>query len=162
MTAFTGAPSSHSQPEVGEDDFRDIIKQAHDFVRGTVLLREQETTDKNAIPDGRRVAAKNMGLFGFAISQQWGGLGRDLVDGRERRITPSAARLFCTEMVGGVADIAVQIPGGTGYMRDTPMERIYGDVRLLCLHEGTSEIQPLIIGSGLIENAKTFNVWGAR
>jgi len=72
------------------------------------------------------------------------------VSGEDRRIGPSAAKLFCTEMAGRVADLAVQVHGGTGYMRDVPVERIYRDVRLLRLYEGTSEIQRLIIGGGLI------------
>jgi acyl-CoA dehydrogenase len=72
----------------------------------------------------------------------------------DRRIAPSAAKLFCTEMVGRVADLAVQVHGGAGYMRDVPVERIYRDVRLLRLYEGTSEIQRLIIGGGLVKAAQ--------
>ena len=70
--------------------------------------------------------------------------------GTDRRVGPSAAKLFCTEMAGQVADLAVQVHGGTGYMREVPVERIYRDVRLLRLYEGTSEIQRLIIGRSLI------------
>ncbi|WP_370937091.1 acyl-CoA dehydrogenase family protein [Amycolatopsis sp. cg13] len=76
------------------------------------------------------------------------------VSGEDRRIGPSAAKLYCTEMAGKVADLAVQIHGGTGYMRDVPVERIYRDIRLLRLYEGTSEIQRLIIGGGLVRQAK--------
>ncbi|MBI5339828.1 acyl-CoA dehydrogenase [Mycobacterium sp. BK558] len=76
------------------------------------------------------------------------------ITGEDRRLAPSAAKLFCTEMVGRVADLAVQIHGGAGYMRDVPVERIYRDVRLLRLYEGTSEIQRLIIGGGLVKAAK--------
>ncbi|GED96077.1 acyl-CoA dehydrogenase family protein [Gordonia crocea] len=76
------------------------------------------------------------------------------VSGEDRRIAPSVAKLYCTEMVGEVADKAVQIHGGSGYMREMPVERIYRDVRLLRLYEGTSEIQRLIIGGGLIREAK--------
>ncbi|WP_033290732.1 acyl-CoA dehydrogenase family protein [Amycolatopsis jejuensis] len=71
------------------------------------------------------------------------------VSGADRRVTPSAAKLFCTEMAGRVADLAVQVHGGTGYMREVPVERIYREVRLLRLYEGTSEIQRLIIGGSL-------------
>ncbi|MCZ0726435.1 acyl-CoA dehydrogenase family protein [Mycolicibacterium iranicum] len=78
---------------------------------------------------------------------------RQWLTGQDRRIAPSAAKLFCTEMVGKVADLAVQIHGGSGYMRDVPVERIYRDVRLLRLYEGTSEIQKLIIGGGLVKAA---------
>lgn len=77
-------------------------------------------------------------------AQQW-------ITGEDRRIAPSAAKLFCTEMAGNVADLAVQVHGGSGYMRDVAVERIYRDVRLLRLYEGTSEIQRLIIGGGLVK-----------
>jgi acyl-CoA dehydrogenase len=76
------------------------------------------------------------------------------VTGEDRRIAPSAAKLFCTEMVGRTADLAVQVHGGSGYMREVPVERIYRDVRLLRLYEGTSEIQRLIIGGGLVRQAQ--------
>ena len=79
---------------------------------------------------------------------------RAYVDGSDTRIGPSAAKLFCTEMVGKVADLAVQIHGGSGYMREVPVERIYREVRLLRLYEGTSEIQRLIIGGGLVRDAQ--------
>ena len=78
---------------------------------------------------------------------------RAYVSGEDRRIAPSATKLFCTEMVGRVADLAVQVHGGAGYMREIPVERIYRDVRLLRLYEGTSEIQRLIIGGGLVRAA---------
>ncbi|AWH92451.1 acyl-CoA dehydrogenase family protein [Dietzia lutea] len=73
--------------------------------------------------------------------------------GEDRRIAPSAAKLYCTEMVGRAADLAVQIHGGSGYIRGVPVERIFRDVRLLRLYEGTSEIQRLIIGGGLVRAA---------
>ncbi|KZS62918.1 acyl-CoA dehydrogenase family protein [Mycobacterium ostraviense] len=76
------------------------------------------------------------------------------VSGEDCRIAPSAAKLFCTEMAGKVADLAVQIHGGSGYMRGVPVERIYRDVRLLRLYEGTSEIQRLIVGSNLVRAAQ--------
>jgi acyl-CoA dehydrogenase len=77
--------------------------------------------------------------------------------GEDRRVAPSAAKLFCTEMAGRVADLAVQVHGGTGYMREVPVERIYREVRLLRLYEGTSEIQRLIIGGSLVRAAKAAN-----
>jgi acyl-CoA dehydrogenase len=79
---------------------------------------------------------------------------RQWVTNSDRRIAPSAAKLFCTEMAGKVADLAVQVHGGSGYMRGVPVERIYRDVRLLRLYEGTSEIQRLIIGSNLVKAAQ--------
>ena len=76
------------------------------------------------------------------------------VSGEDRRIAPSAAKLFCTEMAGKVADHAVQVHGGSGYMRHITVERIYRDVRLLRLYEGTSEIQRLIVGGRLVNQAR--------
>jgi acyl-CoA dehydrogenase len=79
---------------------------------------------------------------------------RQWLTNSDRRIAPSAAKVFCTEMAGEVADLAVQIHGGSGYMREVPVERIYRDVRVLRLYEGTSEIQRLIIGSNLVKAAQ--------
>src|SRR4029079_17502241 len=76
------------------------------------------------------------------------------LSGEDRRIAPSAAKLFCTEMADRVAELALQVHGGSGYMREVPVERIYRDVRLLRLYEGTSEIQRLIIGSNLVKTAQ--------
>lgn len=62
----------------------------------------------------------------------------------------SCAKLFCTEMVGRVADRGVQIHGGAGYINEYPVERFYRDVRLLRLYEGTTQIQQIIIGRELM------------
>ncbi len=64
----------------------------------------------------------------------------------------SAAKLFASEMVGRVADRAVQIHGGAGYIEDYPVARLYRDVRLFRLYEGTSEIQRLIIARNLLRD----------
>jgi len=64
----------------------------------------------------------------------------------------SCAKLFCTEMVGRVADRGVQIHGGSGYINEYPVERFYRDVRLLRLYEGTTQIQQLIIGRELLRS----------
>ena len=66
----------------------------------------------------------------------------------------SCAKLFCSEMVCRVADKAVQIHGGAGYMRDSAVERLYRDVRLFRIYEGTTQIQQLIIGGNLIKAAR--------
>ncbi len=65
----------------------------------------------------------------------------------------SACKLFATEMVGRVADRAVQIHGGAGYMSEYAVERFYRDVRLFRLYEGTSQIQQLIIAGNMIKGA---------
>ncbi|MGW4827648.1 acyl-CoA dehydrogenase family protein [Amycolatopsis japonica] len=90
-------------------------------------------------------------LAGRALARE---AARAYVTGEDRRIAPSAAKLFCTEMAGKAADLAVQVHGGSGYMREVAVERIYRDVRLMRLYEGTSEIQRLIIGGGLVRAEK--------
>ncbi|MGA0840770.1 MAG: acyl-CoA dehydrogenase family protein [Pseudomonadales bacterium] len=65
----------------------------------------------------------------------------------------SCAKLFSTEMVGRVADRAVQIHGGAGYMDEYAVSRFYRDVRLFRIYEGTSQIQQTIIARNMIREA---------
>jgi len=71
-------------------------------------------------------------------------------DGSDRRTGPAAAKYFCSEMVGRVADRAVQVHGGAGYMRSTAVERFYRDARLFRIYEGTSQIQQLIVARSVL------------
>ncbi|SDF17791.1 acyl-CoA dehydrogenase [Blastococcus aurantiacus] len=73
--------------------------------------------------------------------------------GEDTSVGPSSAKLFCTEMVGRAVDKAVQVHGGLGYLRTTPVERFYRDARLYRLYEGTSEVQRVIIGGALLREA---------
>ena len=63
----------------------------------------------------------------------------------------AATKYFCTEMVGRVADRAVQMHGGAGYMSEYPVEQFYRDVRLFRIYEGTSQIQQLIVAREAIK-----------
>ena len=71
--------------------------------------------------------------------------------GTDRRLAPSAAKYFASEAVGRIADRAVQIHGGSGYMRGVPVERLYRDVRLFRIYEGTSQIQQLVIAREMLK-----------
>jgi acyl-CoA dehydrogenase len=62
----------------------------------------------------------------------------------------AAAKYFASEMVGRVADRAVQIFGGAGYVADYGIERFYRDVRIFRIYEGTSQIQQLVIARNLL------------
>jgi acyl-CoA dehydrogenase len=66
----------------------------------------------------------------------------------------ASCKLFCSEMVGRVADRAVQIHGGAGYLRAYAVERFYRDVRLFRIYEGTSQIQQLVIARDMIRDAR--------
>ena len=67
----------------------------------------------------------------------------------------SCAKLFSSETLGKVADRAVQIHGGAGYMAEYPVERLYRDARLFRIYEGTSQIQQLIIARETIKKFKS-------
>ncbi|MEM0985151.1 MAG: acyl-CoA dehydrogenase family protein [Pseudomonadota bacterium] len=66
----------------------------------------------------------------------------------------SSCKLFASEMVGRVADRAVQVFGGAGYVADYGIERFYRDVRIFRLYEGTTQIQQIIIGRELAKLAR--------
>ena len=77
-----------------------------------------------------------------------------LRDKRGSAVVKEAAmvKLYCSEMANRVADMAVQIHGGMGYMKDYPVERFYRDLRLTRIYEGTSEIQRLVIARELLKD----------
>jgi acyl-CoA dehydrogenase len=70
-------------------------------------------------------------------------------------ITEAACcKMYASEMVGRVADRAVQIHGGAGYMAAYGIERFYRDVRLFRIYEGTTQIQQLIIARNMVREAQ--------
>ena len=75
-------------------------------------------------------------------------------DGLEVSTEASCAKMFATEMCGRVADRAVQILGGSGYMAEYGIERYYRDVRLFRLYEGTTQIQQIIIARNMVREAR--------
>src|SRR4051812_2917413 len=75
-----------------------------------------------------------------------------LMRGERGTMEASAAKLFATEALGKVADAAVQIHGGMGYMRELGIETTYRDVRIVRIYEGTSEIQRNIIAGQLLKD----------
>ena len=74
-------------------------------------------------------------------------------DGQDVTTEASCCKLFASEMCGRVADRAVQVHGGAGYIADYAIERFYRDVRLFRLYEGTTQIQQLVIARSMIKNA---------
>jgi acyl-CoA dehydrogenase len=77
---------------------------------------------------------------------------RDL--GEDVGTEASCAKLFASEMCGRVADRAVQIHGGAGYISEYSIERFYRDVRLFRIYEGTTQIQQLVIARNMIRAAE--------
>jgi len=74
--------------------------------------------------------------------------------GKNVSLDASCCKLFCAEMVGRVADRAVQIHGGAGYMAEYAVERFYRDVRLFRIYEGTTQIQQIVIARGMARDAQ--------
>lgn len=79
---------------------------------------------------------------------------RRYVAGENVSMEAACCKYFASEMVGRVADRAVQIHGGAGYMQEYAVERFYRDVRLFRLYEGTSQIQQLVIARNMLRQAE--------
>jgi acyl-CoA dehydrogenase len=71
--------------------------------------------------------------------------------GESVNIEAACCKYYASEMVGRVADRAVQIHGGAGYVADHGIERFYRDVRLFRIYEGTSQIQQIVIARGMVK-----------
>jgi acyl-CoA dehydrogenase len=72
--------------------------------------------------------------------------------GERISLEASCCKMYASEMAGRVADRAVQIHGGAGYMRDSAVERLYRDVRLFRIYEGTTQIQQIVIARELLRH----------
>jgi len=90
------------------------------------------------------IAAAKALLYRVAWQGARGGAGRTELHG-----LAAVAKLVCSETAGRVLDRAVQIHGGRGYMREQPVERLWRELRVDRIWEGTSEIQRLVIGNEL-------------
>jgi acyl-CoA dehydrogenase len=117
------------------------------------LVHESVDYARTREQGGRPIGAFQLvqGLIADSVTDHMAGraLVRDMAArfdaGTDRVQGPAVAKYFCSEMVNRVADRAVQIHGGTGYIRGVPAERIYRDARLFRIYEGTSQIQQVII-----------------
>jgi len=83
------------------------------------------------------------------------GIDRDPSDTRTAHAQCSMVKLYCSEMAGRVADRAVQVFGGRGYMRENVAERFFRELRVERIWEGTSEIQRMIIARQLTARGVT-------
>jgi acyl-CoA dehydrogenase len=86
-----------------------------------------------------------------------------LLDPKRLHAAAASAKLVCSETAGRVIDRAVQIHGGRGYMRDYAVERLWRDLRVDRIWEGTSEIQRVVIGNELRKRGPdVFTTWPGR
>src|ERR1700728_3329376 len=101
-------------PVVDDDDFQQILAQTRQFVRTAVVPREQEILATDRVPDDLRNQAKDMGLFGYAIPQEWGGLGLDITQDVEMAMELGYTSLALRSMFGTNNGIAGQVLVGFG------------------------------------------------
>ena len=117
------------------------------------LVHESVEFARTRMQGGRPIASFQLvqGLIADSVTDHYAGralvldVARRYDDGSDRMQGPAAAKYFASEMVGRVADRAVQVHGGAGYMRGVAVERFYRDARLFRIYEGTSQIQQVII-----------------
>ncbi|WP_419897807.1 acyl-CoA dehydrogenase family protein [Roseomonas sp. USHLN139] len=76
----------------------------------------------------------------------------ELDQGRDPRDKVSMVKVYASEMLGRVADRAIQLFGGAGYSKDLPLERIYRDARVTRIYDGTSEIHRMLIARGVMKH----------
>src|SRR5580704_4248072 len=99
---------------VDDDDFQQILAQTRQFVRTAVVPREQEILATDRVPDDLRNQAKDMGLFGYAIPQEWGGLGLDITQDVELAMELGYTSLALRSMFGTNNGITGQVLVGFG------------------------------------------------
>ncbi|WP_372822398.1 acyl-CoA dehydrogenase [Pseudomonas parafulva] len=116
---------------------RDYAKERHSF--GKALVEHQAVAFRLADMATRIAVARQMVLHAAAL--------RDA--GRPALVEASMAKLFASEMAEKVCSDALQTLGGYGYLKDFPLERIYRDVRVCQIYEGTSDIQRMVIARNL-------------
>ncbi len=94
---------------VDADDFAEILAQVKHFVRSVVMPREGDILATDRIPDDIRDQAKEMGLFGYAIPEEWGGIGLDLTQDVELAMELGYTTLSLRSMFGTNNGIAGQV-----------------------------------------------------
>ncbi|SEJ16212.1 hypothetical protein SAMN05216201_105113 [Pseudomonas linyingensis] len=118
---------------------RDYAREREAF--GKALLEHQAVAFRLADMATQIAVARQMVLHAAAL--------RDA--GCPALVEASMAKLFASEMAEKVCSAAIQTLGGYGYLKDFPVERIYRDVRVCQIYEGTSDIQRLVIARNLGE-----------
>ena len=116
---------------------RDYAHERQSF--GKALIEHQAVAFRLADMATKIAVARQMVLHAAAL--------RDA--GRPALVEASMAKLFASEMAEKVCSDALQTLGGYGYLSDFPLERIYRDVRVCQIYEGTSDIQRMVIARNL-------------
>lgn len=116
---------------------RDYARERKAF--GQAIIEHQAVAFRLADMATRITAARQLVLHAAALKEA----------GEPCLSEASMAKLFASEMAERVCSDAIQIHGGYGYMADYPVERIYRDVRICQIYEGTSDVQRMVIARNL-------------
>src|SRR6185436_7160176 len=113
------------------------------FVEERMIISARCLGGAERAPGGALACATQRQEFGPArVGYQGGGV---------LHARAAAVKLHASEMAGRVVDRAVQVLGGRGYMRENPVERLYRDLRVDRIWEGTSEIQRVVLANELVK-----------
>ena len=106
---MTSAAPAPARSQVSPEDFAEILRATREYVMSRDMPRENEIMAADALPADLRAAAAGLGLFGFAIPQEWGGLGLDLVQDVELAMELGYTSLALRSMFGTNNGIAGQV-----------------------------------------------------
>src|ERR1700753_147648 len=140
---------------VDDDDFQQILAQTRQFVRSAVVPREHEILAADRVPDDLRKLAKDMGLFGYAIPQEWGGLGLDITQDVELAMELGYTSLALRSMFGTNNGSAGQVlvGFGTDEQKATWLESLAsGQVASFALTETGAGSNPAGLGTQAIRD----------
>ena len=134
-----------------------IASQAFGLAQGA--LREAVSYSRQRVQFGRPISS-NQGLQWYIADMATRTEAAKLLtieaaqlrmDGRDATKNASMAKYYAAETAGYVVDLALQIHGGYGYMKDYPIERMYRDARIMRIYEGTSEVQKIVISRQVLK-----------
>src|SRR6476619_4760038 len=148
--------------EVSDDDFHEILAQTRHFVRTAVVPREQEILAEDRVPDDLREQAAKMGLFGYAIPQEWGGLGLNLAQDVEMAMELGYTSLALRSMFGTNNGIAGQVlvGFGTDEQKAQWLERLAtGEVASFALTEPGAGSNPSGLRTKAVRDGSQDDAW---
>jgi alkylation response protein AidB-like acyl-CoA dehydrogenase len=148
---------------------RDILGAVREFVDAEIIPVAGDLDRTDTYPDQIVAGLRELGVFGLTIDPEYGGLGESLLtyalvaeeiargsarrkdEGGQSDLEAGMAKYLASEYGKEVVEDALRIHGGYGYSQEYEIERLYRDVPMLLIGEGTAEIQKMIIGRRLLE-----------
>ncbi|MBK9713828.1 MAG: acyl-CoA dehydrogenase family protein [Kouleothrix sp.] len=127
-----------------------IAKEAYDLALRYAVERQQfgrSIADFQAI----QIKLADMAVKLYTMEQIVYDCAKKVDRGEPARLESSIVKLYCTDAASQIIDEAIQVHGGMGFSRELPLERMYRDVRVFRIYEGTNEIQRYVIASEILK-----------